>query len=187
MSVFEYVSVMVGVVLALAVAHILSFIATVISNPERVKGSWLHFLWTALMLAINLHAWLLLWTFHGQSQFPVKQLFAMLFLAALIFIVVRVLVPELVPDQRMDLRAHFFQTRVPFFATLSLCWVFPILISIVLEGRGLFDPLLLTRVDLFVLSVSGFLTKILAWHVILVVLCGIPIVASLALLRPTLE
>ena len=187
MSVFEYVAVMVGVVLALAVSHVLNFIANVISNPERVKGYWLHFLWTALILAMNLHAWLLLWTFHGQTDFSVSQLAMMLFLAALTFIVARVLVPELQPDRRLDLRDHFHQIRVPFFTTLSLCWLSPVLGSFVLEGRGFFEPLVLARAFLLGLSVSGMLIKNLTWHAILSLLCGIPIFVSLALLRPTLE
>lgn len=187
MNVFEYVSVMVGVVLALAVSHVLNFIATLISNHERVKGYWLHFLWTALILALNLHAWLLLWTFHGQTEFDVSQLSLMLFLAALIFIIARVLVPELLPDQRQDLRTHFLQVRVPFFATLSLCWLFPVLNSIMLEGRDLVDPLFLIRTSLLGLSLSGLLIKNLTWQSILGFLCGIPIFASLEFLRPTLE
>ena len=187
MSVFEYVSVMVGMVLALAVSHVLNFIATLISSPDRVKGYWLHYLWTALILAMNLHAWLLLWTFHGRSEFDVTMLGTMLFVAALIFIVARVLVPELQPDQRLDLRTHFLQIRVPFFLTLSLCWLFPVLGSIVFEGRELYDPLVLARTILLGLSLSGMLIKNLTWHGFLGLFCGIPIFASLELLRPTLE
>ena len=178
---------MVGVVLALAVSHVLNFIATVISNPERIKAYWLHFLWTALILALNLHAWLLLWSFHGQTEFPVGHVGRLLFLAALTFIVARILVPELQPDQRLDLRAHYLQIRVPFFATLSLCLLFPVLGSIVLEGGSFFEPLVLARGLLLGLVLSGWLIKNMTWHEILGVLCGIPVVASLVLLRPALE
>ncbi len=187
MSAFEYVSVMVGVVLALAVSHVLNFIATVISNPEQVKGYWLHYFWTALILALNLHAWLLLWTLHGLTEFSVGRLAFLLFLAALTFILARVLVPELQPDQRLDLRAHFLQIRVPFFATLSLCWLFPVMGLIVLEGGSFFEPLDLARGLLLFMALSGLLIKNLKWHAILGPLCGFPIFASLALLRPTLE
>ena len=187
MNAFEYVSVMVGVILALAVAHVLNFIATVVSNPERVKGYWLHFLWTALILGLMLHAWLIVWNFHRQLEFPVGQLGMMLFLAALTFIAARVIVPELLPDQRLDLRTHYLQNRVPFFATLSLGWIFPLLGSFVLEGRTLFEPLVLARVVLLGLGLSGLFIKNLAWHAILGVLCGTVIFGSLALLRPVLE
>lgn len=187
MSAFEYVSVMVGVVLALAVSHVLNFIASLIANPERVKGYWLHYVWTALILAMNLHAWLLLWTFHGQTEFDVTQLSSLLLLAAMVFIVARVLVPELIPDQRLDLRTHYLKIRVAFFSTLSLFWLFPVLGSIVLEGRGFFEPLFLARAFLLGLSLSGMLIKNLTWHGFLALLCGIPIFASLEFLRPTLE
>ena len=181
MSVFEYISVMVGVILALAVSHILTFIATVIANPQRAKTYWLHTLWTILIFVLNLNAWLLLWTMHGRSEFSIWQLLAMLSTAGLIFVVSRVFVPELPPGDTLDLRAHMIQVRIPFFATLSLIGGVPVLRGFVVEGGSLLDPLNVVRGIMFLFAVSGLFVKRPVWFVWLAVLWGVPLVGGLFL------
>ena len=181
MSVFEYVSVMVGVVLALAVSQILTFIATIIANPDRVKKYWPHTLWTILLSLLNLNAWLLLWTMHGQSEFPVWKLLTMLTIAGLIFIASRVLAPDLPPGGTVDLRAHLIRVRIPLFATLSLVCFLPFLRGFVVEGRSLLDPLNVARGLMFFCAVSGLLVRRPVWLVWLAVLWGIPLVGGLLL------
>jgi hypothetical protein len=70
MDVFEYVAVMVTVVLALAVSHLLTSLATMVANPERVRPYWVHFFWAVLLLGLNLQAWLVLWTLRGNPCGP---------------------------------------------------------------------------------------------------------------------
>lgn len=77
MSAFEYDSVMVTVVLALAVARLLTFLATVIANPGRVQAYWLHLLWVVLLFVVNLQAWVILWSRHGQLGSPIGQILMM--------------------------------------------------------------------------------------------------------------
>jgi hypothetical protein len=187
MSVFEYVSVMVGVVLALAVSHILTFIATVIANPERAKKYWLHFLWVFLIFALNVNAWLLLWTTHGQSEFPIWQLLTMLFTASLIFVASRILVPELSPGNTVDLRAHLVQVRIPFFSTLSLVCLLPVLRGLLVEGGSPLDPLNVLRELMFLCALSGLFVKRPVWLVWLAALWGTPLVGGLLLFWDSLK
>jgi hypothetical protein len=186
MSVFEYVSVMVTVVLALAVSHLLTFLATVIANPERVQVYWLHLLWAVLLLVLNLQAWLVLWTLHGQTAFPIGQVIVMVLAASLIFVAARVLVPELRHDDRVDLRAHYLRIRIPLFATLTVFWMFPFLGRLLFAGGSLFEPVSVARGVMFGLSLSGLAIKQLRWHALLAVLSGVLLVGSLAFLRSTL-
>ena len=187
MSIFEYVSVMVGVVLALAVSHILTFVATLIAHPERAKKDWLYFIWVLLIFALNVNAWLLLWTMHGQSEFPVWKLLTMLFTSVLIFVVSRVLIPELLHNEQFDLRAHLLQVRVPFFTALTLICFVPVLRGLIVEGLPLFDPLNLLKILMLALALSGVFVNRPAWLWWLALLWGMPLVGGLLFLWGPLQ
>jgi hypothetical protein len=183
MDVFEYVAVMVTVVLALAVSHILTSLATMVANPERVRPYWVHFLWAILLLGLNLQAWLVLWTLHGQTQWPVGQIVMMLVSASLIFVAARVLEPELPPGARLDLRAHFSRVRFPLFATLSVFWLFPIVGRLIFTGGHLLEPEILARLVFLGLSLSGAVVKSPTWHAILAMVWAGLLIANLAFMR----
>lgn len=183
MSAFEYVSVMVTVVLALAVARLLTFLATVIASSERIRAYWLHLLWAVLLLVVNLQAWLILWSRHRQSMFPVGEIVMMVLAASLIFVAAHVLVPDISRDECVDLRAHYLRIKIPLFATLSAFWLFPLVGGLAFMGRGLFDASSVARSVMFGLSLSGLLVERLWWHAFLGILSGVLILGSLALLR----
>jgi hypothetical protein len=111
----------------------------------------------------------------------------MLFTAGLIFVASRVLVPELPPGDIVDLRAHLIRVRVPFFATLSVVCLLPVLRGFVVEGGSLLDPLNVVRGIMFFLAVSGVLVKQPVWLVWLAVLWGTPLVAGLLLFWGSIE
>lgn len=183
MSVFEYVSVMVTVVLALAVSHILTSLATIVANPERVRPYWVHFLWAALLLGLSLQAWLVLWTLEGQSVWPVGQIVMMIASASLIFVAARVLEPELRPDERLDLRAHFFRVRSPLFATLSVFWLFPIIGPFLFRDGHVADRQTVGRLAFLGLSLLGFVVASPNFHALLAVAWAVLLIATLAFVR----
>ena len=106
MDVFEYVAVMVTVVLALGLSHLLTALASMLVHPERVRLYWVHSVWILSILALHLQAWLVLWTRRHQPEFPFSQVTMMLAAAALIFVTARVLVPEgFLKERRRSTRA----------------------------------------------------------------------------------
>jgi hypothetical protein len=183
MNAFEYVAVMVTVVLALAVSHILTSLATMIANPERVRPYWVHILWAVFLLGLNLQAWLVLWTLRGQSEWPVGQIVMMLTSSSLIFVAARVLQPELPPGACVDLRGHFSRIRFPLFATLSAFWLFPILGRVVFIGGHLLEPATVARLAFLGLSLSGAVVRSPTWHATLAIVWAGLLVASLMFVR----
>jgi hypothetical protein len=183
MDVFEYVAVMVTVVLALAVSHILTSVATMVANPDRVRPYWLHFLWAVLLLGLNLQAWLVLWTLREQAQWPVGQIVMMLVSASLIFVAARVLEPDLPSGSYVDLREHFARIRFPLFATLSVFWLFPILGRFLYVGGRLAEPETIGRLAFFGLSLSGVVVKSPTWHGLLAIFWAGLLVATLVFVR----
>jgi hypothetical protein len=166
-DVFEYVAVMVTVVLALGLSHLLTALASMLVHPERVRLYWVHSVWILSILALHLQAWLVLWTRRHQPEFPFSQVTMMLAAAALIFVTARVLVPEASSRNVVDLREHFFQIRRPFFAILSVFWLFPTLGTLIATGASYGDTTMLFRFGLMALSISGLLVRDARFHALL--------------------
>ena len=186
MDVFEYVAVMVTVVLALGLSHLLTSLASMLVHPGRVRLYWVHFVWAFSLLALHLQAWLVLWTRRDQEEFPLIQVTMMLAAAALIFVSARVLVPELSSSKVVDLREHFFRIRAPLFSTLSVFWLFPTVGTLMVTSGSYSDATMLFRFSLMGLSVSGLLVREPRWHSVLAVGWFALLVSHLALIGPHL-
>lgn len=167
MDVFEYVAVMVTVVLALGLSHLLSALASMLVHPERARLYWVHSVWIASILALHLQAWLVLWTRRHQEEFPFSQVTMMLVAAALIFVTAKVLVPEASSGKAVDLREHFFRVRRPLFATLSVFWLFPTVGTLIATSASIGDTSMLFRFSLMGLSISGLLVRDARFHAVL--------------------
>jgi len=176
---FEYVAVMVTVVLALGFSHILTSCGEMVANRQRIHGYWLYVLWAFLILLLHLQAWLVLWTRRVQEEFPVGQVVMMLAAASLIFIAARVLVPELSAQQRVDLRTHFFRVRAPLFGTLTAFWFFPIIGRLLFAGGTMTDPTMLARFALLGLSVLGLVVSRPRVHFAIAIIFSILLVGHL--------
>ncbi len=121
MSSFEYVSVLLSIVLALGVAHILSGITAVIQHWRRVERYWVFLAWCVLMLLIHVGFWLNLWRFHDHPKWSAAELLYWFLCTALLFITTRLLAPALpLPS---SLREHFSAIRIPFFGGLAAFWL----------------------------------------------------------------
>ena len=105
----------------------------------------------------------------------------MLTTAALIFVVSRILVPELQPGETVDLRAHLIQVRMPFFLVLSLACLFPVLRGFLVEDGPFLNLMNVARVFVLIFAVSGVFIKRPGWLVWLAVLWGVPLVGGLLL------
>jgi hypothetical protein len=164
MNNFEYVTIIVSVVLTLGFSHLLGSIGSAISNPGRVRPYWLHFVWVFLLLTLHFQFWLGLWGLRSRQEFPVPLIASFLAAASFIFVAARVLVPDTYDGQQVDLREHFLRIRVPFFATLGVFWLFLIGSRMAYIGGSFFEPPVAAWLAFVLLAVFGAYLKREAWH-----------------------
>ena len=181
MSVFEYVAVMMSVVLALVVARILSFVGAVASGKSRFDISWLHFAWVFLIFATLVMAWQTIWNLRDQPAYSLGQVVMMLIATSLIFIAARILIPDEPTEERLDLRDHYFDVRVPFFAVLMVLWLFPLVGMAIFLSFSLFSADVLCRIAWLTLAATGLLVKRTFVHWILACVWFAVLIAYFAL------
>jgi len=120
MSDFEFVSVILAIVIGLGVTRILSGLASVLENRSTLRSDWIVLTWAVGVLLWQVLFWL--GTVNSARARPVFTVanFGMLLLAAvaLFFAATLVLPGQIGPGT--DLRRHYGAVRKPFFLVILL-------------------------------------------------------------------
>jgi hypothetical protein len=135
MTTFEYLLVLVSIIVGLGIAHILSGVGRIISHPSRQRVYWVHLLWVAWAFG-----WLILfwWAEFQRSMTetwtPSAYLFLIIF-AVVLYLFCVILLPRETPDGA-DYRQYYYSRRR---------WIFGLFIGVMLmnmiENITLSDPM----------------------------------------------
>jgi len=119
MDLYLHVRVLFGMVIGLAVAHLLRGLALIVQHPKRYKVYWVHLLWVLFMFLYVIHYWW--WEFNltlvRQWTFPL-YLFIALY-AVLIYLLCVLIFPDQIGEYD-GYRGYFYSRGQWFFAVLAL-------------------------------------------------------------------
>ncbi len=126
MSIFEFIMVMVSLILALALAQALRGATEFVTSPKRYlpHGSWL-----LLIILTILQTWWAYWDWNVISDWRFTTYLAALVFPMVLFIAVYLLTPA-TRARDIDWRSHFYAVRTWFFLTLMFLWVFGVFINV---------------------------------------------------------
>jgi len=136
MDAFNYLSVMVSMVLGLGLTQLFAGIGNMVQVRRRVKFYWLHAMWILLMIGLHLQMWWSFWMMRGVAEWTYTGFAFVLLGPATLVIASHVLLPELV-DGTIDAEQHYYDTRTVFFCLLAAAGVWALLIESVMGLRSL--------------------------------------------------
>ena len=140
MSQFEYVTVVVSIVMAFAISEILSGIGRLIRERSRVRFYWVHISWMALGILWMLMHWWGIWDYRAV-EFGGFFSFLALVLPALTFVLFAfLLTPTLAPGSDLDLRAYYARNQRWIFPLAALILVELSLLRMILTDEALLHP-----------------------------------------------
>jgi len=150
MTLFEYLTVAVSIVLSLAVVRIFGGIR---SAMDRASRYWIHFVWLFLILYACALFWWVLWGARGAAwNFP---LFLYILIGpGLLYMQASALVPEN-PDGVASWRNQFLAVRRYFFSINALVTAHVTLDPWLIAGEVLPVPTLVIQSTLVAISVIG--------------------------------
>ncbi len=180
MSHFEYVSVAIALLSALAAGRLLSGFSPALDERRMY---WVHLGWIVVLLLVCVAQWWGLWRMRDVSWTPIRFLYV-LSMPGLLFVQAAVLVGE-DPGSVNSFREHFFNCRIRFFSVALVTaanvafspWVFGIVPWFELA------PVHLGAGPLAALSIAGLRFESVTAHAILVVL-GLLLAASSFVIAP---
>ena len=140
MGVSEYVLAFVTVVLGLAVTDLLISLHKLLRAGRRVTWDWLTPLLALLMLfAAVLFWWLCYSWFAGIETLSMLEFLPKLaFLAVNVLMIVSVL-PDEVPEQGIDLRKFYFDSREHIWSLVTIGFVLSLAVNMIDRGPSAFD------------------------------------------------
>ena len=155
MTLFEYVTVAVSIVLALGVVRLLDGVRHALSPGRRYPT---HFLWIATKLLNHALFWWALWAGRETVSWNFASFMWTLLFPATLYLQSTALVTTS-PSAVSSWRDHFFAIRVWFFAINIFLILHALLTSALLFGLPLLDPSRLPLALVLVVNVLGLVSK----------------------------
>jgi hypothetical protein len=117
--IFEYLTVLVSVVVGLSVTSFLTNVARIIHLRDAVTISWVQLLWSINILIWTIAFWWFTFVLAEQPEWTFPLFVFLLFYATLLFFMMALLFPEGMPADH-NYRAQFMRNRVWFYSVLLL-------------------------------------------------------------------
>ena len=155
MDMFEYVMVMVSIIVGLAITHLLQGLVEIAQRPRPMRLRSIHLVWVVYMLTSVAFFWW--WQFKLQllPEWTFQAYLFVLGYAAILYVMGTLLFPKVL-DPDFDLDAFFYDRRGWFFGVAALYFVVDVIDSR-LKGAEYFAGLGVEYFATMALSITGCL------------------------------
>lgn len=134
MDAFSYLSVLLSIIIGLAITQVLQGYRSLLLNRRRVTLFFPPLAWSGYIILIAVQMW---WSSFGLANRPEWSFFAftIILLQTILFYMMAALVlPDIPPDDTIDLRAHYFRECGPFYGIFAATVAVSIIKNVTLDG-----------------------------------------------------
>lgn len=121
MGVFEYIGVLISVIMGLGITHLATGATKLIQHRDKVRFYLPHALWTVNVLIYILLIWWGMFWWSGHENWYAYEYLFITFYAIALFFLASMLYPWDM-DKDIDVREYFFRNRLWFFGALFVAW-----------------------------------------------------------------
>lgn len=187
MTPFEYVSVLISIILGLGITQIVSGLADIIQHRHQVQLYWPHLLWILFTFFLHIQEWWVLYDLRTLSEWKLPTFLFTILYPINLFILARILFPSNMGLSHIDLKSYYFNNYRKFFGWAVILIVLSLIDNLVLNGYSWSEQ----PVHLFLLLLLPFLIYKNfqhEWlHKVTVVLLTVLLFASLLLVDWTIR
>jgi len=138
MTQFEFLAVIISIVLAFGISDILSTWGEQIRLRKTVRHYGLLSAWTALLLIVMIQLWWSLWQERDRTEWTLIEFFVLISPFLLIALIAYVLTPPHEHGER-DLKRYYFENSTWIFGLAALYLASTMLLSGVIRGDSIFE------------------------------------------------
>ena len=135
MESFNYLSVLISIILGLAIAQILQGVRGLVLTRSKVKRYAPTIIWTGMALLIAIQVWWASFSMHQQANWNFLALLTIVLQATSVYMIAALVLPDARGESTVELREHYFAHRHWFFGAVLSGIVFSLLKELVLYGR----------------------------------------------------
>lgn len=118
MTSFDYLIILVAIVLGLAITNVLTRLATVITSRHRVDFYWPPIAWSIWIFFVSVQHWWAQWGARHDTQPTFGSFWLGILVPVGMFLLSTLVLPEREENGRLDLGQWYFRNRLWFFAIL---------------------------------------------------------------------
>ena len=166
MGVFEYLGVIISVIMGLGVTHILGGLSKTIHHRRTINTYWVHSLWAFNVLLYVVTIWWGMFWWSGLENWSYFNFMMLISYAIMLFLAASLIYPWDF-EKDVDLEEHFYETRPWFFAVLAFAWFLDVPETLLKTEDGLRDlpqAYLLFAGTQLVLAIAGCLVSNRTFH-----------------------
>jgi hypothetical protein len=131
---FEYVTVLISIVLGLGITQILTGIADLVHQSKRVKVYWPHLLWVIVILVLHVQDWWVTFDLRNFSPWRLPTFLFVMIYPVVLFILARLLFPFGLQEGMVDLKEFYLENYRKIFVFGAALPILAILDSVLIRG-----------------------------------------------------
>ena len=135
MESFNYLSVLISIILGLAIAQVLQGVRGLILTRKKVKLYAPTVIWTGMALLVAIQGWWASFSMHQQATWNFLGLLVIVLQAVSVYMIAALVLPDPKGDTVVDLREHYFAHRHWFFGALLASIVFSLVKELAIYSR----------------------------------------------------
>jgi len=117
---FEYLGIMIGVILGLSLTYLVTGLSRLIHLRRTAKLYWVHIVWTFNIVIYVLTLWWSMFWWNNLREWTIWEFFFIVAYCTMTFVVASMLYPPKIADNT-DFERYFFDNRGWFFGTVIAC------------------------------------------------------------------
>ena len=153
-SAFEYVSILVSIILGLGITQILSAFSDLLYHFKKITFYYPHSIWIGFVLFLHIQYWFVTYQLKDKTVWRLPELFFILLYPISLFIAAKMLLPTNDEEERFNMKI-FYQTQFPMiFSVISVSIVLSILFIVLFLNKDFIQqiPLLIFLFTMIYLS-----------------------------------
>lgn len=183
MTPFEYVTVLISIILGLGITQIVTGVADLVHQQERVKIYWPHLLWVVIIFVLHIQEW---WATFELRQFDSWRLPTFLFVVLYpinLFILAHLLFPLGLSTEVIDLKDFYYQNFKKIFGWAIILPLLSLITNVIIIGHSVQEEIVQLLLPIILLAMIRKKTQSELLHKILAVLFLSMLIVSMIVTR----
>jgi hypothetical protein len=180
-SAFEYVSILVSIILGLGITQILSSLADVLYHHNKVRLFWPHACWVVFIFFLHIQDWFITYQLREVPVWDIPRLIFILAYPVVLFTCAKMLLPTNGTEEQYDMKKFYESQYRVIFMLVGLAVILSMLFNFYLLKRPLEEQFILV---LFLLVLAGFITRVFSsalMHRVLAIIIMLAMIISIIL------
>lgn len=180
---FEYVAMLVSIILGLGITYILSALSDLLYNYKKVKFYWPHVLWIVFVFFLLIQDWFITFLLKDKKVWLLPEVVFVLLYPVTLFVIAKMLLPANQAEEHRDMKV-FYRNQFPvIFFIVAISIAISIIFNVCLLHEGWRAQALLGVFFVTMLYTSLTKTENETLHKAIALLITIAAIVSVFLLR----